>query len=216
MSNRVPIAIAAFCGLLVAHHAFAGNVVAGSAWQTVDTDGDGIADRVDNAPYTFNADQADSDNDLLGDATDPYLFVTDGDHDNVLDGFDPQPTDPTKTFVQYGLGGPYTASIGQAFAVNLAPNISTYTGYDRLAISLDGTPQAITFFKYPGDTSIPLTGGAMGLTAGVHTIGVTSFYNVNSLNLSLESFATVIITPEPTTLVTLASVGLFALRRSRR
>jgi len=45
----------------------------------VDTDGDGIADNVDNCPNTANADQADLDNDGIGDVCDD-----DADGDNIL------------------------------------------------------------------------------------------------------------------------------------
>ncbi len=48
-----------------------------------DTDGDGIADNLDNCPLTSNANQADNDNDGLGDVCD-----TDDDNDGVLDAND--------------------------------------------------------------------------------------------------------------------------------
>jgi hypothetical protein len=38
--------------------------------QPVDFDGDGVADSVDNCPYTYNPDQTDTDGDGLGDVCD--------------------------------------------------------------------------------------------------------------------------------------------------
>jgi DNA/RNA endonuclease G (NUC1)/methionine-rich copper-binding protein CopC len=53
----------------------------------LDTDNDGIPDATDNCPFVSNANQADLDNDGLGDACDP-----DDDNDGVADGTDNCPT----------------------------------------------------------------------------------------------------------------------------
>jgi len=50
----------------------------------LDTDGDGVPDATDNCPMTANADQADADQDGLGDVCDPDLIDPDG--DGVADG----------------------------------------------------------------------------------------------------------------------------------
>ena len=54
-----------------------------------DADGDGVLDGADNCPAVVNADQADLDGDLLGDACDP-----DDDGDTVADGSDNCPINP--------------------------------------------------------------------------------------------------------------------------
>jgi len=57
-----------------------------------DTDGDGIADNVDNCVNTVNADQADTDNDGLGDACDNDTTYPDTDGDGFTDNVDNCPT----------------------------------------------------------------------------------------------------------------------------
>ena len=62
---------------LVVRNSSANNTVVGSfftsfeATPPLDTDGDGIPDAIDNCPTTANADQADADNDGIGDVCDP-------------------------------------------------------------------------------------------------------------------------------------------------
>lgn len=56
---------------------------------TVDTDGDGIVDQLDNCPTTPNANQADADNDGVGDVCD-----NDADNDGVSDANDNCPNTP--------------------------------------------------------------------------------------------------------------------------
>ena len=57
----------------------------GGGTPPVDTDNDGIPDNIDNCPNVYNPDQADSDNDGVGDACDTG---TDSDGDGVPDGED--------------------------------------------------------------------------------------------------------------------------------
>ncbi|MCH1418326.1 MAG: thrombospondin type 3 repeat-containing protein, partial [Flavobacteriaceae bacterium] len=52
------------------------------ALPTDDTDGDGVADVLDNSPVNYNPDQTDTDGDGIGDASD------DADHDGVWDPYD--------------------------------------------------------------------------------------------------------------------------------
>ncbi len=53
--------------------------------EPTDSDGDGIADGIDNCPATPNADQLDTDGDGIGDVCDP---LTDSDGDGIADGID--------------------------------------------------------------------------------------------------------------------------------
>lgn len=56
----------------------------------LDGDGDGVDDALDNCPAIYNPNQADLDQDYLGDVCDPDL-----DGDGVLNGLDCNPNDPT-------------------------------------------------------------------------------------------------------------------------
>ncbi len=83
---------------------------------TLDTDGDGIADPLDNCRVDANADQADLDGDGLGDACDPDI-----DGDGVPNGQDAFPRDPAESLDSDGDGAgdnrdncPMTANPSQA------------------------------------------------------------------------------------------------------
>ena len=60
---------------------------------TEDTDGDGIADIIDNAPLVANADQTDEDGDGIGDVSDDF------DHDGVFNPYDTCPDTPLGSVV---------------------------------------------------------------------------------------------------------------------
>jgi hypothetical protein len=62
----------------------------------LDTDGDGIDDSIDNCPFMVNSDQANFDEDSLGDNCD-----LDDDNDRVVDQNDPDPKNPTITYSSY-------------------------------------------------------------------------------------------------------------------
>jgi len=69
-----------------------------------DSDGDGVADGVDNCPGVANPDQADEDSDALGDACDPcppFAGNTDTDGDGVPDQCDPNPASPGDSVVVF-------------------------------------------------------------------------------------------------------------------
>lgn len=63
--------------------------------QSVDTDGDGIVDELDNAPNVANPDQADTDGDGIGDVSDPDI-----DGDNLPNYSDSDPLDPSIAFAE--------------------------------------------------------------------------------------------------------------------
>ena len=60
----------------------------------IDSDGDGVLDGSDNCPNDSNTDQADADNDGIGDVCDP---LTDRDGDGVADADDAFPDDPDES-----------------------------------------------------------------------------------------------------------------------
>ncbi|MCC6359270.1 MAG: thrombospondin type 3 repeat-containing protein [Phycisphaerales bacterium] len=75
--------------------------------QSIDTDGDGVADSSDNCPQTANPDQADSDGDGFGDVCDNCPTASNGDqadtdNDGIGDACDNQPP-------VCNAGGPYAA-----------------------------------------------------------------------------------------------------------
>jgi hypothetical protein len=72
---------------------------------TIDSDGDGIPDGVDNCVSVANADQHDEDGDHVGDACDPCPQVanatTDTDGDGIPDDCDPRPDTPGDMLVRF-------------------------------------------------------------------------------------------------------------------
>jgi len=66
--------------------------------RVIDTDGDGIADNVDNCPAIANASQADADGDGVGDICDSSAVI-DTDHDSIADSSDncPAIANPTQS-----------------------------------------------------------------------------------------------------------------------
>jgi VCBS repeat-containing protein len=79
-----------------------------------DSDGDGINNGLDNCPNLANADQANHDNDAMGDACD-----ADDDNDGTLDANDPFPFTPgaTPTVVTGSRSGGITVGAGQVVVV---------------------------------------------------------------------------------------------------
>ncbi|MEM1206858.1 MAG: SdrD B-like domain-containing protein [Acidobacteriota bacterium] len=133
-----------------------------------DTDGDGVADDVDNCPENPNADQADSDGDGVGDACDP---LGDGNTECIADRFD----DGTLDLVT---DGPWTlaavgdatdeaaAEVGGALAVT-GTGTSLYHGDDnqsflyqnvsgdfRVEVEVTGVPQAGSGLYYKGGVMV--------------------------------------------------------------
>jgi hypothetical protein len=82
-----------------------GDATIDSGGGTTDSDGDGIADDVDNCISVANADQHDEDGDHVGDACDPCPQVanatTDTDGDGIPDACDPHPNTPGDMLVRF-------------------------------------------------------------------------------------------------------------------
>src|SRR5689334_1472796 len=98
------------CCAVVSTHAQ--TIVTYSQRGTVDSDGDGINDLVDNAPGTSNVSQVDTDADQIGDAIDPTPF-----------GSNPALGDPG-----LGVGGPYTIPLGTHAFIDYLMTLQTPPG----------------------------------------------------------------------------------------
>lgn len=66
---------------------------------SVDTDGDGIEDNIDNCPFVSNADQNDTDGDGIGDVCDTTCALDDSDGDGIIDQWDRCSDTPADTLV---------------------------------------------------------------------------------------------------------------------
>jgi len=126
-----------------------------------DRDGDGIPNAADNCPDAPNPDQADEENDGMGDACDPcppYPDMTDSDHDGLPDACDPNPMtfgDHIYGFVGFADGLPagwlatgFSAMGGDALATadqaTSATLVTMSPPFDKLTITASVTLDAIT------------------------------------------------------------------------
>lgn len=224
MTNRFCLVTASLLGGLAASATpiLAGNLHVGATFNVVDTDGDGIFDVSDNAPYHSNISQMDTDGDQLGDAGDPNISSTDADGDGIIDPIDAQPANGFVQAITYTLGGPYFVSIGQNLAISYTSPVTSYTGYDRLTVSVDGNPNVAKYLITPSSSgAISLSGidlAALGInTPGAHLLGVESFYDQDSAGGNLEAFTTInVVVPEPTTVAATTMLASALLRRRRR
>ena len=115
-----------------------------------DTDGDGVSDLNDNCPNTPNADQADNDNDNIGDACDP-----DDDNDGVLDGDDNCPLFAGQVTV--GVVDDATIEIGGAL----------------VSVNLSTLPEGQAPFTYKFDLNGAYLGNLFDGVIQPHTIDVS-------------------------------------------
>ncbi|MEJ7599747.1 MAG: thrombospondin type 3 repeat-containing protein [Kofleriaceae bacterium] len=108
----------------------------------VDTDGDTIVDRLDNCPALANANQANEDQDALGDVCDPcppFDGNADADDDGVGDACDPNPEVPGDRLIAFeGFAQPLpsTWTIAGTFIVG---------GGEGLALSRDNASTIVSF-----------------------------------------------------------------------
>jgi len=118
-----------------------------------DLDGDGTANTSDNCPLIANADQADMDQDVVGDACDPDI-----DGDGVSNEQDAFPTDPTRsaadntapTITHTITGGTpnaagwYNADVTVTFDVNDPESTPSLTGCDVQHVSTTTAADGVT------------------------------------------------------------------------
>jgi hypothetical protein len=178
---------------------------------TVDTDGDGVNDLVDNAPGTFDPSQIDSDADQIGDIIDPTPFNS-----------NPALGDP-------GLGmlGPYTITSGSSVALDYIMNLQTPPGawgYIDLDFGGNGIYDATYFgpLTTAGYNQIVIPAGMFELP-GLYSQTVPGSYQVYAkafgpgMHSQFETITGVNVVPEPITVMTLLSAALAGvLRRHAR
>jgi hypothetical protein len=176
---------------------------------TVDTDGDGTADLVDNAPGIAN-NQADSDADQIGDV------------------IDPTPSSSVPNLGDPGLGmlGPYTISSGSSVALDYLMVLQTPPGAWG-HIDLDFGGDAIYDATYFGPLTaslnqIPIPAGQFELP-GLYSQTVPGSYTVYAkafgpgMSSQNATITGVNVVPEPTSLLMFlgGSLSLFYYRRVR-
>jgi hypothetical protein len=181
-------------------------VLNSSAAAVVDSDGDGVADLVDNAPGASNPGQEDNDADLIG---------------NIID-LSPSTPNPGSVPISLTFSGPTSILAGQDWLFSLTPSDTPIGGWGQLAFTLGTGSQAY----YLG----PLTGGSpqsLSIPASLYT---TATWDLNTpgtyqmlvqaggpgVNSSQQPFQVeVVATPEPGTAAFLAAAGFILVRRRR-
>lgn len=209
MRSRLIPALTLLAALALPAFAHAQVVVPWSARATVDTDGDFTPDVFDNAPGLAN-NQADLDNDGIGDVIDPT----------------PSNSNPYLGDPGLGLGGPYTITAGSHVLVDYLMMFATPPGgYGHIDLDLggDGIYDAIYFGPLTGSYSVidippslytsPLwdlnTPGTYVLHAKAYAPGMVSQFD------SIVDPITV-VAPEPASLSLLAVAPLLLRRRQAR
>jgi hypothetical protein len=116
---------------------------------TLDSDGDGVPDSIDNCPSIPNPDQHDKDGDGRGDVCDPCPHVStpnevDTDGDGIGDECDPRPDSPGDTRVAFD--GFYSAAdIATWTAMPATPPWQITSQQQAQQATVDGAPHALAF-----------------------------------------------------------------------
>ncbi len=122
----------------------------------IDTDGDGIADDMDNCPAVANADQLDTDGDGMGDVCD-----LDDDNDEILDMVDCAPLDSMiATFTGQACDDGDSLTINDVIGDDCMCTGTLDTDQDGIADAIDCAPMdslIATFLGMPCDDSISTT-----------------------------------------------------------
>jgi hypothetical protein len=177
---------------------------------TVDTDGDGVADLVDNAPGTFNSSQIDTDADGIGDIIDPT----------------PVNSNPALGDPGLGMLGPYTIPSGSNVALDYLMASQTPPGaWGHIDLDLGGNGIYDATFFGPLTASlnqIVISAGQFELP-GLYSQTVPGSYAVYAkafgpgMSSQFETITGVNVVPEPTSLLMLlgGSLSLLCYRRVR-
>ena len=177
---------------------------------TVDTDGDGVADLVDNAPGIANVSQIDTDADQIGDI------------------IDPTPTTSIPNLGDPGLGmlGPYTISSGSSVSLDYLMALQTPPGaWGHIDLDLGGNGVYDATYFGPLTASfnqILIPSGQFELP-GLYSQTGPGSYLVHAkaygpgMSTQFETITGVNVVPEPTSLLMLVggSLSLTCYRRVR-
>lgn len=198
--NRTPlVALLLGCVSLSSWAAQASTIVPISQQLTVDSDGDGLVDLLDNAPGTSNPSQVDTDNDGIGDDIDPTPVNS-----------NPNLGDP---LLILGVPVPITAGSNANFSYLTLNTPPGSWGRIELDFDLDTSADAIYFGPLSSSTntlSIPASlyvGSSWDLyTPGTYFVGMRVFAPGMSSQGWAQPFINVQPVPEPGSL-TLAGLG---------
>lgn len=145
-----------------------------------DGDNDGILNDVDNCPETPNTDQADVDQDGIGDACDPVVDVVDSDQDGVQDRDDNCPTVANAgqdDLDQDGIGDACDGDRDGDTVANPADNCPIVPNADQADLDRDGTGDACD--PTPGSTPGKVTGGGW-ITDAKNNFGFNARYDAGA------------------------------------
>jgi len=176
---------------------------------TVDTDGDGINDLMDNAPGAFDVSQIDTDADLIGDIIDPTPFNN-----------NPALGDPF-----LGMGGPYMIASGSSVSLDYLMMAQTPPGaWGHIDLDLGGNGIYDATFFGPLTASvnqITIPAGQFELP-GLYSQTVPGSYLIHAkafgpgMSSQFETITGVNVVPEPTTLLMLLGGTLLVFCYRRR
>ncbi len=208
---------AAMFALAAVSAAPAGTLSIGSGNLT-DSDSDGVIDRDDNAPNLQNADQADFDNDGLGDAIDPSPSdsLGDADSDGAVDAADADPFNASVQTLGFDLGGPYSHLTGDDLVLSFTTNpLAESYLYIELTTGGAAAVAEAVWVGAPGE-SVTITASQLQ-TLGWDSVGTYTIWG-RAMNSYSGAFATdstmVTVVPEPSWFAAVAMAGA-ALRRRR-
>jgi hypothetical protein len=175
---------------------------------TIDTDGDGVNDLVDNAPGTFDPSQVDTDADQIGDI------------------IDPTPVNSNPALGDPGLGffGPYTIPSGSSVAIDYLMTLQTPPGawgHIDLDLGGNGVYDATWFGPLTASVNQIVIPAGMFELSGLYSQTVAGSYQVYAkaygpgMQSQFETITGVNVVPEPTTLWALLSATLPGVMRRR-
>lgn len=142
-----------------------------------DGDNDGVRNDVDNCPEVANTDQADVDQDGIGDACDPVVDVVDTDQDGVQDRDDNCPTVANAgqaDLDQDGIGDACDSDRDGDARDDAVDNCPLVPNADQADLDRDGTGDACD--PTPGSTPGKVTGGGW-ITDAKHSFGFHARYD---------------------------------------